>query len=186
MIEQNYRGYLLASHPKRSDPFTKQGTFLILDHDATGAIGLQINKPVSNDITFETVMINVGLSTDRTDPLYNGGQENQHRINVVHSLDWYTPNTRKITNYIGVSHDVSILAAISKNEGPEYFRAVAGYTKWSPDHLEGEISGEDPWDITYTWSFIPATIETVFDHDEYDQWHTVITESNKLQINNWF
>lgn len=186
MIEQNYQGYLLAAHPKRSDPFTRRGVILVLDHSETGAIGLQINKPFTSDVNFETVMNNIGLSTDLDYPLYNGGQENQHRIHVVHSMDWYSSATTKVTEDIGVSHDISVLTAISAGRGPVYFKAVAGHVKWAAGNLEGEVLGEDPWDITHSWSFAPATSETVFDFDEYEQWHSVITESSKHQIASWF
>jgi putative AlgH/UPF0301 family transcriptional regulator len=91
-----------------------------------------------------------------------------------------------LSNNLGVSHDVSVLAAISKGEGPEYFRVVAGYHKWLPGYLEGEILGEEPWDVTNTWGFVPATIETVFELDGIEQWYTVLSESSKLQVATWF
>lgn len=186
MIEQNYKGYIIAAHPKRQEPTLRRGVVLILDHDRSGAIGLQINKPFLNDITFETVMQNVGLHTDQDQPLYNGGVEAGNRIHVIHTLDWYTANTIKINDNIGVSHDVSVLAAISKNEGPDYFRVVAGFTRWLPGNLEGEVLGEDPWNITHSWSFVPATPELVFGNDDIDQWHKVIAESSKMQVSTWF
>lgn len=186
MIEQNYKGYLLAAHPKRQDAFLRRSVVLILDHDKTGALGLQINKPFTNDITFQTVMQNVGLSIDQDQPLFNGGQESPNRINVIHSLDWYSPSTVKINSNIGVSHDISVLTALANNEGPEHFRVCAGFTRWMSDQLEGEISGQEPWSIHHTWSFSPANVETVFSLSDIDQWHTVIGESSKIQIANWF
>jgi putative transcriptional regulator len=186
MIEQTYRGYLLAAHPKRPDPLLRRGVMLILDHDKSGAIGLQINKPFSHDVSFDTVMQNMGLSTDQDQPLYNGGPEATNRIHVIHSLDWYSPSTVKVTDEIGVSNDISVLAAISNNEGPEYFRVVAGYTKWLPGHLKGEIQGEDPWNLYHSWTFIPAEIDILFGLDDIDQWHKIIAESGRMQVNTWF
>jgi putative transcriptional regulator len=186
MIEQNYRGYILASHPRRQDPILRRSAVLIIDHDSTGAIGLQINKSFTNDISFKTVMQNVGLDIGQDQPLYSGGQESSNRIHVIHSLDWYSPNTVKISDTIGVSHDVSVLAAISANDGPEYFRVVAGLTRWRPGHLEGEIKGQSPWSIDQSWSHAPATLETVFGLDDIEQWHTVIEESSRIQIASWF
>lgn len=186
MIEQNYKGCLLAAHPKRPDAFLRRGVILVLDHDKSGAIGLQINKPFTSDISFQTVMENVNLDVAHDQPLYNGGTESSNRIHVIHSLDWYSPTTTKITDNIGVSNDLSVLAAISKNEGPEFFRACAGFTRWAPGHLEGEVLGEDPWTINHSWSFTPASVETVFGLDDIDQWHKVISESCRLQIATWF
>lgn len=186
MIGHNYKGHLLAAHPKRRDAILRRSVVLVLDHDASGAIGLQVNKPFTNDISFETVMQNVGLHIDQDRPLYNGGQESLNRVHVIHSLDWYTSNTTKISDSIGVSHDVSVLSAISKNEGPDYYRVVAGFTRWLPGHLEGEIEGETPWDITHTWGFAPADVDTLFNLDDIDQWHAVLNHSSKLQVSTWF
>lgn len=186
MIEQNYKGYLLASHPKRKDNFFNRSVVLVVDHEPTGAIGLQLNKAYSNDLTFETVMSNVGLPCPVDHPLYVGGADHTNRIHVVHSLDWFSPSTIKINDKIGVSNDVSVLAAISKNEGPEFFRAVAGFHKWMGGHLEGEILGEHPWNITHTWNFIPATIDNVFEDDIQNHWNTVTIDAGKLQISSWF
>jgi len=188
MIEQNYRGFLLAAHPKRVDPYLRRGVMLILDHDSSGAIGLQINKPYGHDVSLDTVMqnLNLPLTSGQDQPLYNGGTEMTNRIHVVHTLDWYSPSTVKLTDQIGVSNDVSVLAAIANGEGPEYIRVIAGYTKWLPGHLNGEILGEDPWTINHTWTFVPANIDILFGLDDIDQWHKIIAESGRIQVSSWF
>jgi putative transcriptional regulator len=186
MIEQNFTGWLLASHPKRQDPITRRSVILILDQDDSGTIGLQINKPFVNDVSFETVMKNVGLTTDNNQPLYSGGPDATNRIHIIHSLDWYTSSTVQISDELGVSNDVSVLTAISRNEGPDYFRATAGYTRWKPGYLEGEMTGAEPWDISHTWSYTPASLDLVMANDDVDQWHSVISQSTKLQISSWF
>jgi putative transcriptional regulator len=186
MIEQNYRGYLLAAHPKRPDPYSRRSVMLIVDHDSTGAIGLQINKPFGGDLSFDTVMQNVGLHCDRDQPLYNGGPEGTNRIHVIHSMDWYSPTTIKLNDQLGVSNDLSVLIALSKDEGPEHFRVMAGYSKWLPGHLEGEILGEDPWNISHTWTYIPSEPEIVFGMDDIDQWHKIIGDGARMQVASWF
>jgi putative transcriptional regulator len=185
MIEQSYTGFLLAAHPKRTDPFLRRGVMLVIDHDSNGAIGLQINKSFVNDITFNNVMQNMGLDLDQDQPLYNGGIEATNRIHIIHTLDWYSPTTNKVTDQIGVSNDVSVLTAISEGDGPAYYRAIAGFTRWLPDQLDGEIMGEDPWTINHSWSFAMAEPEFVFGFDDIDQWHKVIAESSKIQVANW-
>jgi putative transcriptional regulator len=184
MIEQNYQGYLLAAHPKRQESILRRGVMLVIEHDKTGAIGLQINKPYTNDINFQTVMENVGLSSDHDQPLYNGGPDATNRIHVIHSLDWYSPSTVKVTDQIGVSHDVSILAAIANNEGPEYFRACAGYWSWDDGELEQQLNLKKP--NTHRWELAPATLETVFECNELDQWHQCIDASTRNQVSVWF
>jgi putative transcriptional regulator len=186
MIEQNYRGYILAAHPKREEPVLRRGTILVIDHDSAGAIGLQLNKPYTNSISFNTVMQNVGLSVENDQPLYNGGSESTNRIHIVHTMDWTSPTTNKITDHIGISSDISVLAAIHQKTGPNHYRAIAGFTRWLPGHLEGEILGEDPWTINHSWSFVSAAPEIVFGYTDVDQWHKVIVDSSRQQVASWF
>jgi hypothetical protein len=186
MIEQNYTGYLLASHPKRVDASLRRSTILIIDHDASGAIGLQINKQFISNISLNSVMQNVGLISSNDQPLFNGGSESSNRIHIIHTLDWFSPTTNRLNESIGISSDISVLTAISKDEGPSQLRAVAGFTRWLPGHLEGEILGESPWNINQSWSFITANSETLFGYTDIDQWHKVITDSSRQQVANWF
>ena len=186
MYEQNYTGFLIAAHPKRTDTNLRRGSILIIDHDTSGAIGLQINRSYTNNVTVDSVMRNIGLSIDGDQPLYNGGTESTTRIHIIHTLDWFSPTTNKLTEQIGISSDLSILTAISRHEGPTQFRAVAGFTRWLPGHLEGEILGEAPWNINQSWSFARAEPDLVFDYTDIDQWHKIIAVSSKQQVSNWF
>jgi putative transcriptional regulator len=186
MILENYKGCLLAAHPQQPDSSLRRAVALIIAHDKTGALGLQLNKKFDGDFTMLTVMENLGLYSDSDQPLYNGGPDATNRIHVVHSLDWSTRSTIKVTNQLGVSNDISVLAAISENEGPEYFRVIAGYTRWLPKHLEGEMQGTDPWSVTQTWSSVPANIENVFSLDDIDQWYRTIDDAGRIQIASWF
>ena len=186
MYEQNYTGFLIAAHPKRADTVLRRSSILIIDHDTSGAIGLQINRPYTNNVTVDSVMRNIGLTIDGDQPLYNGGTESTNRIHIIHTLDWFSPTTNKITEQIGISSDLSVLTAISRHEGPAQFRAVAGFTRWLPGHLEGEILGEAPWNINQSWSFTRAEPELVFDTTDIDQWHKVIAVSSKQQVASWF
>lgn len=184
---ENYKGYLLAAHPKRPEQVLRRGVIMVIDHDQTGALGLQINKPLESSTTLGTVMETLGMSLKKDCPLYFGGTENANRIIVVHSLDWTSSGTTKINDEIGYSNDITVLAALSEGKGPEYFRAVAGYTRWLPGHLESEIEGLGPWyDVTASWNVIPADSDLVFNFAGIEQWHYVIEESAKIQISSWF
>lgn len=183
----NYKGYLLAAHPKYPEDNFKKSVILILSHDDTGIIGLQINKPFQSGATFATVMHSAGLSSANIDqPLYMGGTESTNRVYVIHSLDWYSPSTVKLTKEIGVSTDLSVLMALSQNEGPEYFRAVAGFNAWETDEVEGSGLNPEPWDELHSWPAVKANINLIFESDTDDQWNQVIKQASQEQINSWF
>jgi len=108
MYEQNYAGFLLAAHPKRTDTALRRSAILVIDHDNAGAIGLQINRPYTNNVTVDSVMRNIGLNIEGDQPLYIGGSESTNRIHIIHTLDWFSPTTNKLTEQIGISSDISV------------------------------------------------------------------------------
>lgn len=180
----NFFGNLLASHPKRAYDSLSNSVILVFNHDHSGALGLQINKQFTNGATLNSVMENLGMSSIFVDdPLYFGGDTSTNRIYLIHTLDWYTSSTLKFNDSIGLSGDLSILAALSQGQGPSQYRAIAGYNLWGPNELENEVHSTD--DITTSWCQVPATDELIFDSDGPDQWKKIIFESSKLQVSNW-
>lgn len=184
---ENLKGHLIAAHPKRKEGHFRKGVILIIDQDYTGCIGLQINKPMTNHPNLSGVMSSLGINYQSDTNIYFGGPENTNRIIVVHSADWISPGTTKLNDEICISNDISVLAAIAANQGPSKFRAIAGYTRWMPGHLEGEIEGDPPFhDVSASWSYVPSNSEFVFTNEGTDQWHLVLEQSAKALIDTWF
>lgn len=185
--DEHLKGLLIAAHPKRADNVLRKGVLLIIDQDYTGCIGLQINKPMTSSPNLASVMNSLGIPYNQDTPIYFGGSENTNRIIVVHSTDWMATSSTKITDDVAISNDLSVLAAISNNQGPSKFRAIAGYTRWVSGHLESEIEVESPYyDITTSWSTVTACEELVFASEGVDQWHYILEQSAKAQISTWF
>lgn len=182
----NYTGYLLAAHPRRPQDFFSQGVILIFKHDATGAIGLQINRAFTTGASMTSVMENLGITANfDDDPLHMGGEHGGNRVYVVHSLDWYTANSLQIGPNLGVSGDISVITAISENQGPSQFRAIAGYNIWGPGELESELDGTGVDEITQEWSYVPATVDLIFDYNGVEQWRRVIDAAGQQQTARW-
>lgn len=183
-IVKNYSGYLLAAHPSRAGNHLNQSVIFVFKHDRSGAIGLQINRPFYGDTNLGTVMENLGIYADfSNEPLYVGGEVGSNRVYVLHSLDWFSSSTLKFDNDLGVSGDVSVISAISQNQGPDQYRAVAGYVVWPPGMLEEELESVDP---ETSWIAVPAEAELVFDHEGNDQWKQVLIRAGQYHIDNWF
>lgn len=183
----NYKGYLLAAHPRRQESSLRRGVILVVDHDHTGSVGLQINKPLENATSLGSVMSNLGLELKKDAPVYYGGPESPNRIIVVHTMDWSSSSTTQIIDNIGISNDISVLTAISANKGPRLFRAIAGYVRWAPGHLEGEIDMVPPFtDVNTSWSLVQADEDLLFDVVGLEQWHHTLEAAAKYQISNWF
>jgi putative transcriptional regulator len=74
---------------------------------------------------------------------------------VVHSADYATAATRRVTAEIAVTGDPAVLRDLAAGRGPERARAVLGYAGWAPGQLENELAQG-------AWSTIPADPALVF------------------------
>jgi putative transcriptional regulator len=180
----NLTGHILVSQPRNEDPYFSQSVVLIAKHSTSGAWGLVVNKPTSV-ITLDNIMKSAGIVSNKKDKVYFGGPVENNRVHIIHTLDWASSNTITITKDIGITNDMSILAAISQNEGPALFRTCVGVCGWEAGQLEGEYKGEHPWKSQNKWLDAPATIESVFHLTEEDQWKRAIEIVAQNKISEW-
>ena len=186
MIKNQRQGHLLAASPSNPQDHWSKSVILVVSHTPTLSIGLQINHPI-RDLDLRTVSNNLGIWCDVDEPVFYGGNIGSNKIHVVHSLDWSGLTTIPITEKIGVTNDISVIAALSRDEGPEYFRACAGYWHWEENQLEQQLEARpENTLVRYRWESVPATIENIFTGDSTDQWRRVLEESAKHQAANWF
>jgi len=157
----------------------------LVNHGNNLSVGLQINNVLSN-MTLNEVAVNTGLEYEGTpdEPLYFGGSNNSSRVHVIHSPDWEGHSTVRLNKDISVTNDVSILAAISRGEGPTKYRACAGHWMWEADVLDRQL---DPHSKSqHKWEVAPATEELVFDYEGSDQWRQALLESAHFSAAQWF
>jgi putative transcriptional regulator len=177
-----YLGKLLIANPMVLEPTHHKNVYMVIEDTNTHMIGVCINRPMQNGAVFGNVMASVGLDSDYNDiPLYFGGLEITNRVFILHSLDWSGMTTKNLTDHIGVTTDVSILAALSQNQGPEYFRPCVGYTRWLPGQIELELESKNS-----VWSITTATTDICFGTDDSSIWTAALVESTKAQVNQWF
>lgn len=184
MIKKKYPGYLLLANPNNPRDELNKSVLLIVTHTNNVAVCLQINNPLE-DINLQTVAGNIGIDYPTADPLYYGGNIAQNKIHVVHSLDWRGMSTVKLNDRLAVTNDISVLAAISQGEGPEYYRACAGYWLWENGRLDQQLDPKFKGE-PHKWEISPATINNVFNGEGPEQWRNAIDEAAKFQVNAWF
>lgn len=171
---KNLSGQLLISQPKNQDSFFSKSVVLIAQHNHTGAWGVVVNK-LSKTVKIHNIMSAVGIENYHgNDLVYSGGPVETARVQIVHTLDWQSPTTMEVTKDIGITGDVSILAAISLGKGPKLFRPGVGLSIWRPGQLEGEQSGLEPWTERHRWLTTPATIDLCFDRSGPEQWQLAL------------
>lgn len=181
----SYVGQLIAANPANPKGSLERSVILIVTHTEEMTLGLQINRPML-ELSLSDISDQIGIFIDCDDPVYYGGSVNSNKIHVIHSNDWSGLTTVNITKQISVTNDLSVLTALAGSEGPEKYKACAGFWAWEAGQLEAQLKGYGK-SVKYRWEMIPATPRLIFDSgNELDQWNTVIKESAKAQISNWF
>jgi len=181
----NLSGHILVAQPKTHESIFSKSVVLVAHHDQNGAWGVMVNKPTPK-VTLDTVMSSTGISYINPEPIYVGGPVDTHRVHVVHSLEWRVSSTVIVTPEIGITSELSVMAAIAKSAGPRLYRVCVGISAWAQGQLEGEYKGLPPWKLEHRWLDAPATIESVFNLSNDEQWGKSIELVANNKISDWF
>lgn len=186
MNNHSYLGYLIAAHPSNPRDELYKSVMLIVRYTNEVTVAVKLNTP-HPELTLDRVFESIKLDNYSDCPIFFGGVHQTNKIHVIHSLDWQGITTMPLTSDIGITHDISVIAALSKNQGPEYFRACAGYGSWDTEHFNTQL---DPTSLRnktsfHNWEVCPATIENTFLIDPQDQWKEVLEQSARYAVNSW-
>jgi len=184
MMRENYVGKLVIAHPSNPRNEAARSVQIVVTDTDSVTVCLQINTP-HPELTLSRVTRNIGIDHEGDQPVYFGGVVNPHKIHVIHSLDWAGISTVPLTDHIGLTNDISVLMALSRNEGPEYFRACAGYWAWEDGRFEREILGTYRDDELDRWEVLDSSIENVFLIDSSQQWNHCIELLAKHKVSAW-
>ena len=173
---KNLSNNFLIAMPHVNDPIFKKSLIYVCSHDQEGAMGLIINKPISDlklkkeadSILRETQLYQI----NPTPNVYFGGPVDLNMGIILHPLDYMTKKTIKISNQVGVTSDSKILNDIVMGKGPSMFRFSIGYAGWSTGQLEDEFQNGD-------WLIVPSHSEMIFDMPDQQKWAYI---NNKLGI----
>lgn len=155
-------GQFLVAAEDMGDPRFVQTVILMIRHDATGAMGLVVNRPVG-DVPIARLLEGVGLDGVgvRGDiRLHYGGPVEPRQVLTLHTTDYAIEGTLRVIGDIAVTGNPEILRAIGRGKSPKRYLVVLGYAGWAPGQLEGEMKAGG-------WIAVPADAALVFD-DKYD------------------
>jgi len=182
-------GQLLIAQPRNNHGHFQKSAIILAQHGPAGAWGVVVNKEAPN-VSIKNVMSAAGIDypdrlmliPGKNGPIYMGGPVEQTRVHVVHTMDWFASSTIQITDRLGITGEMSVLAAISQEEGPELYRIGVGLAAWSAGQLDGEQSGILPWTQDHQWLTTKATEDLVLTGSGDEQWQRCIEAcvSNKV------
>ncbi|MCB5186371.1 YqgE/AlgH family protein [Methylobacillus gramineus] len=166
MENVNLTGQFLVAMPAMTDPyFTKSVTF-ICEHNADGAMGIVINRPIDMklDALFKQVDLQLNGNPIATEPVYFGGPVQIDRGFVLHQPEGDWNSTISINGHTALTTSKDILEAIANGNGPSKVLITLGYAGWSAGQLEEEIAQN-------VWLTIEADV-AARDHLIFDLPHT--------------
>lgn len=161
MSQQDFlQGQLLAAMPSLSEGCFRESVVLMCAHSEDHAMGLVINKPISN-LTFQDVLKQVGIEpakTIRDCPVLFGGPVETKRGLVLHSPDYESAETLKITPEVSLTATRQILSDLNENSlaAPNSAILCMGHAGWSAGQLEHEL-------MQNAWIHAPADRDLIFD-----------------------
>jgi putative transcriptional regulator len=178
-------GKLLVAPPRNNEGHFAKSIVLIAQHGINGAWGVVVNRPAKT-VTMQAIMSAAGIESSTNEIIYVGGPVEPTRVHVVHTLDWESASTLKINGDLGITGDVSVLAAIAGACGPRMYRAGVGLAVWSAGQLDGEMSGLEPWTANHQWLTTDATMELCLTGGGEEQWQRAINECVNERIASLF
>jgi len=161
-------GQFLVATEDLPDPRFARTVVYMLRHDASGALGVIVNRPVQ-DVPLGPLLRRFGLD-DRgvtgTIRLHYGGPVEPTSRLLLHSAEYATEGTERIAGNVAVTPLPSppiALGDIGRGAGPRRFLLLLGYAGWAPGQLEGEIDAG-------AWITVPADEALLFDDDHARKW----------------
>ncbi len=137
---ESLAGQLLLAHPALRDPNFKRTVILMSVHNADGAMGVVLNRPLDKQMGELSAEFAMGPLAGV--PLYSGGPVNPDQLIIV-SWQWLTTENAFQLHFGLDPEDASALVGTPGVT----LRAFLGYSGWSKDQLENEMQ-RDTWFAT--------------------------------------
>jgi len=167
-------GQLLVATPEMKDPRFAESVIYMVKHDAEGAMGLVINKPIAEGLIDDL------LKSSGKEPkgslknivVHYGGPVGQRQGILLHTDDHSIDATTKVGNGIAMTADIKMLEALAEGKGPRQSLFMLGYAGWAPGQLEMELK-------TGSWFTLSSDKPLIFGGDADKKWRQAI---DKRQI----
>jgi putative transcriptional regulator len=161
--------HFLIAMPAMADPNFSRTLTYICEHNAEGALGVIINRPMEMSLAtlFDRVSIPLEAAAEAVArfgerPVYFGGPVQTDRGFVLHRPigDWQS--TLKVTGDIALTSSRDILQTMSEAGEPHDVLVTLGYSGWAAGQLEWELSQN-------AWLTVAAEPQIIFDMSPEDR-----------------
>lgn len=158
-------GQFLVASEGMGDPRFVRTVILVIRHDATGAMGLVVNRPVG-EVPMARLLEGIGLDATGVRGevrLHYGGPVEPQQGLTLHSTEFSIDGTLRVAGGIAVTGNPEVLRAIGAGRGPKRYLVALGYAGWAPGQLEAEMKAGG-------WVAVPADAALTFDENAETKW----------------
>ncbi len=159
-------GQLLVASRSMGDPRFDHAVVLILHHDAGGAFGVVINRPLG-ERSIKGLLAATGDDKDSSVAgslrVFAGGPVEPQLGFVIHTPDYRVKGTLAIDDTVAMTASRAILVAIGHHRGPRKSFIAFGYAGWAAGQLETEIAD-------HAWYVAPGDPQLIFDAPRDEVW----------------
>ena len=144
-IQNNF----LVAKPKMLDSRFQKTVIYMLYHNAEGAAGLVVNKPIQtisiSKLFSDSSLIPPENMKNKEVTLYWGGPVKPEQIYFIHSSEYKSKDFISSNKDFTITRSSEVLFDIARNMGPENYLVLSGIAVWSPGQLDHEMT-QDSWD----------------------------------------
>jgi putative transcriptional regulator len=162
-------GEFLIAAPEMGDPRFYHAVILMVQHDAGGAFGIIVNRPVEDE-PLAQLLEELGQKTEGATgqiAIYAGGPVEADIGFVLHSAEYKQPETLAIDDKLAVTSSAAVLRDIATQHGPRKYIVAFGYAGWAPGQLENELAHR-------VWFTAPGDAKLLFDDDPAKLWQDAL------------
>ena len=167
----NLSHQFLIAMPEMADPIFAGTVTYILQHDAEGAIGLIVNRPIN--LTLGEIFQSAGFAPfaeqSSARPVYHGGPVAPEQGFVLHPVSQRQWESSLQNEHLSLTTTNDILQAIADGDEPQQFLFCLGYSGWSAGQLEEELKQN-------AWLTVEASAAIIFGDDEEKKYQLALSE----------
>lgn len=163
--ERFLTGQLLVATEEMADPRFAESVIYMVRHDAEGALGLVINRPLAKG-PLDDLLKGFGVKSQNPKGeiiIHYGGPVGSRQGFLLHSDDVALESSTRVKEGIAMTSDTQLLEAMAQGKGPRLALFMLGYAGWGPGQLEAEIQAG-------SWFAIPGDKSLIFGKDAEHKW----------------
>ena len=155
----------LIAMPALADGNFSQTVTLVCEHNAQGALGIVINRPMPLRLAdvFEQLKLSAQDQPLREQAILQGGPVQPDRGFVIHRAGTPYESTLVVSNSLHVTTSRDVLTAVAAGRGPQPISMALGYAGWEAGQLEAEM-------VQNAWLTVPVNERILFDTPFEDRW----------------